>query len=231
MKVLVVADIESKLLWDFYTPDKLRGVDLIISCGDLSPAYLEFLVTMGSCPLVYVHGNHDAVYESRPPEGCICIEDRIYNHEGLRIAGLGGSMRYKAGNNLYTEKEMEARVARMKRKTLVTGGIDILVTHAPVRGFGDMEDLPHRGFACFDSFLTQVRPKYMLHGHVHKTYTRDFAKERSHPSGTSIINAFDYCYLDVPEDSYPEYGNTGVFVYDFYCKNDKKFRGYGRNSI
>ena len=44
MKILVVADEESKSLWDFYTPRKLKGIDLIISCGDLSPAYLEFLV-------------------------------------------------------------------------------------------------------------------------------------------------------------------------------------------
>lgn len=50
MKILAVADIESKSLWDYYTPDKLSGVELMISCGDLSPKYLEFLVTMGNCP-------------------------------------------------------------------------------------------------------------------------------------------------------------------------------------
>ena len=34
--------------------------DLILSCGDLSARYLSFLVTMARCPLLYVHGNHDA---------------------------------------------------------------------------------------------------------------------------------------------------------------------------
>lgn len=231
MKILAVADIESKSLWDYYTPDKLSGVELMISCGDLSPKYLEFLVTMGNCPLLYVRGNHDSVYDTKPPEGCICIEDMIYNHRGLRIAGLGGSMRYKNSSNMYSEKEMEGRVNRMTRKTNITGGIDILVTHAPVRRYGDMEDLPHRGFECFDSFLTWVRPLYMLHGHVHKSYTRDFVKKRNHPSGTQIINAYDHCTLEIPEDAYPEYGNTGAFLYDFYCKNDKKFKGFGRNPI
>ena len=28
MKILAVADEESRSLWDFYTPDKLEGVDL-----------------------------------------------------------------------------------------------------------------------------------------------------------------------------------------------------------
>ena len=51
MKILVIADIESKALWDYYKPEKVRGVDLIISCGDLRPAYLEFLVTLGNCTL------------------------------------------------------------------------------------------------------------------------------------------------------------------------------------
>ena len=231
MKILVVADTESKALWDYYTPEKLRGVELIISCGDVSPVYLEFLVTMVNCPLIYVRGNHDAVYDRKPPEGCICIEDMIYNHKGLRIAGLGGSMRYKNGSNMYSEKEMEARTERLVRKAKITNGFDILVAHAPVRGYGDMEDLPHRGFACFDNLLSSLKPLYLLHGHVHKTYTREFEARRLHPSGTVIINAYEYHILEIPDQDYPRYGETGAFLYDFYCKNDKKFRGFGRNPI
>ena len=52
MKILAIADQESRSLWDYYTPDKLEGVDLIISCGDLSPRFLEFLVTLGNVPLL-----------------------------------------------------------------------------------------------------------------------------------------------------------------------------------
>lgn len=231
MKILVVADEESKSLWDYYTPDKLKGIDLIISCGDLRPNYLEFLVTMGNCPLLYVCGNHDAVYEKNPPGGCICIEDGIYNHRGLRIAGLGGSMRYKNSSNMYTEGEMTQRAKRLLKKTKITGGIDILVTHAPVRGYGEMDDLPHRGFECFDSFLEETKPLYMLHGHVHKTYTRDFKTRRSHPSGTVIVNAFESNVLEIADTQYPEYGNTGAYLYDFYCKNGDKFRGFRKNPI
>lgn len=46
MKILVIADVESPYYWDFYSEDKLKGIDLIISCGDLAPQYLSFLVTL-----------------------------------------------------------------------------------------------------------------------------------------------------------------------------------------
>ena len=104
MKVLVIADVESKSLWDYYSPKKLEGVDLIISCGDLNSNFLQFLVTLSGRPLLYVRGNHDERYEKNPPDGCICIENMIYNHRGMRIAGLGGSMRYKNGPDMYSEK-------------------------------------------------------------------------------------------------------------------------------
>lgn len=35
MKILAVADEESRSLWDFYDRSKLEGVELILSCGDL----------------------------------------------------------------------------------------------------------------------------------------------------------------------------------------------------
>ena len=39
MKILVLADAESKYLWDYFDKKKLEGIDLIISCGDLAPQY------------------------------------------------------------------------------------------------------------------------------------------------------------------------------------------------
>ena len=97
MRILAIADEESKSLWDYFDKSKLEGIDLIISCGDLDPRYLSFLVTLFSGPVLYVHGNHDEKYKQIPPEGCICIEDQIYVYKGIRILGLGGSMRYKPG--------------------------------------------------------------------------------------------------------------------------------------
>lgn len=42
MKILLLADVESKYLWDYFEKEKLDGIDLIISCGDLKAEYFVF---------------------------------------------------------------------------------------------------------------------------------------------------------------------------------------------
>ena len=101
MKILLLADEEKRSYWDFFKKEDFEGIDLIISCGDLKAEYLSFIATMTSIPILYVHGNHDDKYEIREPDGCICIEDDIYVHNGIRIMGLGGSQRYKPGKNQF----------------------------------------------------------------------------------------------------------------------------------
>ena len=113
MNILVIADEEAPSLWDYFRPEKLKDVDLILSCGDLNPKYLSFLATFCKGPGLYVHGNHDDRYEKTPPEGCICIEDKIYEYKGIRIMGLGGSYRYSSGINQYTERKMRNRIFKM----------------------------------------------------------------------------------------------------------------------
>lgn len=199
MKILIIADEESKWLWDFYSPEKLEGIDLIISCGDLKAEYLEFLVTMGKSPVLYVTGNHDSRYVERPPEGCDCIDGKIYTFKGFRILGFGGSFKYGDRPYMYTEKEMRRKIRRTKQTIFNHSGIDILVTHSPARGYGDMDDLPHRGFECFNELMERCHPAYMLHGHVHATYGKRFKRVIDHPSGTRIINGYEKYILEVDE--------------------------------
>ena len=161
MNILVLADHESKILYDYYDPNRMKDIDLIISCGDLEPEYLSFFATMCPVPVLYVRGNHDNKYERRPPEGCICIEDDIYVYKGIRIMGLGGSMRYLPdADNQYTERQMRARIRKMFFKLWRRKGFDILVAHAPAFHVNDMEDLPHRGFAAFCGLMEKYKPKY-----------------------------------------------------------------------
>ena len=218
MKILALADVENKGLWDFYEKEKLSGYDLIISCGDLDPAYLEFLESVTNIPLLFVHGNHDDKYDRKPPLGCTGIDDYIYYHNGLRILGLGGSIKYSAKKYMYTEKEMAKRIKKLKKQVTLLGGIDILVTHAPPASYGDLEDLPHKGFECFNDFINEYRPKYLLHGHVHMNYGR-IKREMDHPSGTKIINCYDKYELLIPDDEIG--GGSGSPMYDLYLKVKK----------
>ena len=196
MKILLVADEESKYLWDFYRPGKLEDIDLIISCGDLAPEYLSFLVTMSTAPVLYIHGNHDGKYEKKPPEGCECIEDRIVKVGGLRILGLGGCQRYSDGPHQYTEEEMATRIRKLRWKLRRMGGVDLVVTHAPIRRLGDSEGHVHRGFEAFYKLLDDYKPRYWAYGHVHMSYGMSIPRLLQHGE-TTLINACERYILDV----------------------------------
>ena len=198
MKILLVSDEEDKYLWDFYKPGRLKGIDLILSAGDLKAEYLSFLVTMANRPLLYVPGNHDGGYAQRPPEGCQCIDGKLVTVGGLRILGLGGSALYNGGPHQYTEKQMRRRIHRLRLKLALAGGVDIVLTHAPVRGFGDEDNMTHRGFEAFLPLLDQYQPRYLVHGHIHQRYGAN--RPRCHQYGeTTIVNATGRYILEFPD--------------------------------
>lgn len=196
MKILAIADQESKLLWDYFDKSYLEGIDLILSCGDLKPQYLSFLATFTHAPILYVHGNHDGVYDEVPPEGCICIEDQIYVHEGIRIMGLGGSMRYKPGEHQYTQNQMNWRVRKMWLKLKRHKGFDILLAHSPAYQVNDGSDLPHMGFEAFRTLMDKYKPAYFVHGHVHMNYGRQFPRLSTY-SETQVINAYERYIFEI----------------------------------
>lgn len=199
MRVLVLADEPNNKLWSERCREMLAGTDLILSAGDLPSSYLSFLTCFTHAPIVYVHGNHDDKYMQKPPEGCICAEDRIVTVDGVRILGLGGSIRYRPGGCMYTEEEMRSRVRKAGRLIRAHRGFDILLTHAPVKGVGDQADNAHKGFACFETLLDRYRPTVMFHGHVHQSYTAAaFIRERE-CHGVPVINASEFFFYDLPE--------------------------------
>ena len=196
MRVLAIADVESRYYYDFYTPGKLSGFDLILACGDLRREYLEFLVTMANRPLLYVPGNHDEGFVDAPPEGCICIDGRLYVQNGVRFLGLGGSYRYRQGTYMYSERQMERRIRKVWPSIQMQGGFDVLVTHAPARHRNDLDSLSHRGFECFNTLLDRYEPRFFVHGHIHKNYGIH-VPQRTEYGSTTVINAYDHCIFEI----------------------------------
>ena len=200
MRILAIADEPSERLWGGLCREALSGVDMILSAGDLPAKYLSFLTCFTNAPIVYVPGNHDDRYEKEPPEGCLCADGKVVLVRGVRILGLGGSIRYRPdGINMYSEKEMAGRVAALRRKLRMSGGFDILLTHSPIRGLGDQEDPAHRGFECFGPLLDAWRPAVMVHGHVHQAYSgARFLRSRTW-NGIPVINASTSYEFDLPD--------------------------------
>jgi Icc-related predicted phosphoesterase len=202
-RILAIADEVDEAL---YT-DKLTQLrpDVVMSAGDLPFDYLEYIVSRLDVPLVYVPGNHDAELRSSDPTwtplgadaaesgplGCMNADGRVVVAAGLRIAGLGGSMRYRRGPNQYSEVEMRWRAlslgVRVKLNPFRTAGrVDVLLTHAPPFGWGSKDDLAHRGFAAFVPLVKDLAPKVLIHGHIHP-YGR--GRPERFLGDTQVVNA------------------------------------------
>ena len=191
MRILAIADVEDDLLVARLEHAERGRYDLVVSCGDLSAGYLDCVATLANAPLAYVRGNHDVRYEDDPHLGGTNLDGRIEEFGGLRFAGLEGSLDYREGIVGYNQAQMRRRVVALGLRAALTGGIDVLVTHAPARGHGDLPDPPHQGFDAFNGLLDWVHPRLMLHGHVHLNYGV-IERERTHPSGTRLVNAYGW---------------------------------------
>jgi Icc-related predicted phosphoesterase len=90
---------------------------------------------------------------------------------------------------------MVKRVRKLKGKLRRKKGFDILVTHAPAKGLNDGEDLPHQGFQVFNTLMETYKPKYFLHGHMHKQYGRNHSTIEMYQN-TTVVNAYERYVFD-----------------------------------
>lgn len=202
MRVLAVSDQVVDSLYSPAVREIARGVELVLSCGDLPSTYLEYLVSTLDVPLMYVMGNHaGAGGEKEFPEGCQNLDNTVVEFKGLLIAGLQGSIRYNAeGTYQYGENEMRTKIARLlpafyRNKVRRGRYLDVLVTHAPPYGIHDGRDLAHRGFKSFLWLIDRYRPECLIHGHQH-IYDRRTVTETIR-GRTLVVNAFGYKILTI----------------------------------
>ena len=188
VRVLAVADEVSDALWGPRAAS--LAPDLVLAAGDLPWDYLEFLASAVGRPVVFVPGNHDPEVstarahrsgqflraglpcEPPRPAGCRTVDGTVLDVAGLRIAGLGGCVRYRPGPNQYSQREYHRRAARLLRRVArlqrrSPGPVDVLLTHAPPRGLGDEDDRPHVGIDALHGVLERLQPRWHLHGHIH----------------------------------------------------------------
>jgi Icc-related predicted phosphoesterase len=202
MQFLTVSDEVVPAVYSLNIKERFKDVDAVFGCGDLPPYYLEFIVTMLAVPCFYVHGNHDGV-EYRDdevvsePRGCILLEGRSVFSTGLLLAGLGGSIRYNQESGAqYTETEMLLRVWRLAPRLLFNRlrygrYLDVLLTHAPPLDIHNGPDRPHRGFRAFLLMMDYFAPRYLIHGHIHRSYGFSAVTETRYKQ-TTVLNTAGY---------------------------------------
>lgn len=210
VKVLVISDEEAPNLH----VQALQAIapDLVLSAGDLPWHYLEYVASSVDAPVVFVPGNHDLEIERSKasrngsytcdgipcdgprPRGAVNADQQVLTVAGLRIAGLGGCVRYRPGPHQYTQREYHRRARRLLRRARSVPPVDVLLTHAPPRGFGDGEDGPHVGIEALHAVLARLTPTWHLHGHIHP-YGQVMPDRRVGP--TTVRNVIPWKVLDI----------------------------------
>lgn len=213
-RVLVISDEEAPNLG----VQTLRDLapDLVLAAGDLPWSYLEYVGSCVDAPLVFVPGNHDPeitrsgrgyhdpfTYDGEAgdgprPHGAVNADQQVVEAAGLRIAGLGGCVRYKPGPHQYTQSQYAARARRLLRRAKRGGPVDVLLTHAPPLGLGDADDLPHVGIQALHPVIELLQPTWHLHGHIHP-YGKSMPDRQV--GATTIRNVIPWKMLDVTPKS------------------------------
>jgi uncharacterized protein len=194
VRLLAVSDEVEPQLLDERTVEAQGRVDLVIGCGDLPADYLDALSTIYAAPLVFVRGNHDPPGRQGDYLQAAEIDGRVVRERGLLIAGLEGSIRYSDGAHQYTERQMMAKV-RALRLRLRLRHPDILITHGPPAGVNEGTDAPHRGLLAVRRAVEWMRPRLLLHGHVHP-YGREIVRE-GRIGETRVINVVGHRLIEL----------------------------------
>jgi Icc-related predicted phosphoesterase len=207
MKILAISDEVVDFIYSPAVKDRFGDVDLIVGCGDLPFYYLEFVVSILNKPLYMVPGNHDAHNQYMSDgrildhaEGTINIDGELANENGILLAGLGGSIRYRPdGVHQYTQSEMKGRLLSMTPSLILNRlrqgrFLDILITHSAPRNIHDSNDAAHVGFEAFNSFIKWFKPRFLLHGHSHVYQSN--AVTRTVVGETEVLNVYPYRLIE-----------------------------------
>ena len=196
MKILSLSDRVDPVLVERIRAAKVSAVELILSCGDLPPEYLTSLANALDAPLFYIKGNHDIRYDTKPPEGCTNIHNKLVQFNGLKLLGLEGSRWYNGGPYQYTEKQMQKIIRGLKLGMWWQGGVDVIISHAPLRHINDAEDRCHRGFKSFHQLIERYAPKYFIHGHIHREF--DSRQQRiTTVKRTKVVNSYGHFFFEI----------------------------------
>lgn len=117
-----------------------------------------------------VAGNHDRCFEQDRAAASAVLGSEIHylQDEGVNIAGLAfwGSPWQPAYNNWAFN--LPRGGALRERWAQIPDHTDVLITHGPPKGFGDLGPYPQRA-GCQDLLDTvrRVQPRLRLFGHIH----------------------------------------------------------------
>lgn len=155
---------------------KIPDGDIFIFGGDISetgrPEELsDFNNFLGELPHKYkiiTDGNHDLSPEiiSKLITNATYLQHELLEIENIRIWGT--SWQYWLSDQIQRKKNQDNPQELWGE---IPTGIDILITHFPPYGIGDLtRSGSHLGSKDLLTAIRRVKPKYHIFGHVHENY-------------------------------------------------------------
>ena len=210
MEILGVSDWIDPLIYSEQMKYRMKDVDVVISCGDITFGYLDFIMSELNKPVFFVVGYH--VNDNRLKKSTIsknklkypkCFHNlhlKVYKINNNLITGFQGSIWYNGGAFQYRQWEVYINLLKIIPRLIINKlfygrYIDIFVAHAAPFGIGDKGDPCHVGLKAFNWFIKTFKPKLFLHGHIH-LYDRNENKITEY-KGTKIINCSGYIRTNI----------------------------------
>lgn len=170
MKIVAVSDLHGHL-------PKLPACDLLVIAGDVCPVsnhditfqrvwlnsnFRRWLWTQPAGNIVGIAGNHDLIFEQekfRPlPWHYLC--DDLAKILGLRIYGHPWTRRFCDWAFNLDEPELNLKYEAIPE-------CDIIVSHGPPYGYGDLVGNERVGSQAFLKRIDEIQPKLVVFGHIH----------------------------------------------------------------
>ena len=167
--------------------------DILIHAGDLTSmgtpdqvrSFDRFLAKLPHRHKIVIAGNHDFIFEREPARarallhGCTYLEDEATEAAGLRFYGSPWQPWF-----FDWAFNLPRGEALAKKWAAIPAGTDVLVTHGPPLGHGDV-NTGGEAVGCADlaAAVARVRPRVHVFGHIHEGYGV------TEVHGTRMINA------------------------------------------
>ncbi|HBD96143.1 MAG: hypothetical protein A2015_07420 [Spirochaetes bacterium GWF1_31_7] len=212
MNILAISDWIDPLIYSEKLKYRMSDIDLIISCGDISVNYMDFVMSELNKPLLFVVGNHInpknytmSIGEKARVNIPSCFKNchlKMHTINGVIISGFEGSVWYNGGPFQYRQWEvffkLLALIPRLCINKLIYGKyIDIFVAHSPPFKIGDLPDPCHNGLKAFNWFIKTFKPQFFIHGHVHLLDRNAIREIQYH--NTKVINCSGFYKIKIKE--------------------------------
>lgn len=166
LRIMVISDLHS---WSRQELGMIRDYDYhcCVLLGDIPLQALELIHDVSHEQIFGVLGNHDEPDQLKRC-GIPDLNGKVITVNGVTIAGLSGSHRYKDGNHVMLSQKESISAAKQLPPA------DILISHDTVYHIMGRKDNAHCGLKGISQYISNHKTKLNLCGHYHENSSKSY---------------------------------------------------------